>query len=124
MTAEWGRLALAPLSVYSLRRQQMNWKDRVVSFGINFRDLRRGILTLACPAIILWLGIDAITRVSELYDGVCGFQGEGIDSRLAISLGYCNLGSAIPTLGLIIGMATLAVPAALAGLWYFIDDNR
>jgi hypothetical protein len=48
----------------------MNLKDRITSFGINFRDLRRGILMLACPAIILWLGGDAITRVSELYDGL------------------------------------------------------
>jgi hypothetical protein len=102
----------------------MNLKDRITSFGINFRDLRRGILMLACPAIILWLGFDAISRVSELYDGVCGFQGEGINSQLTIDLGYCSLGSAIPTLGFIMGVATLAVPAALAGLWYFIDDNR
>ena len=72
------------------------------------RKLRRSIVMLACPAIILWLGSNAITRIGELYDGLCPtLQAPGMKILLYEGnlLGYCTgVGSYLSTLGLIMGL--------------------
>jgi hypothetical protein len=93
----------------------MNWK------------LWQPIVMLACPAIIVWLGSDAIDRINELYDGLCPtLQGPGMARLLPEGdpQGYCTgIGDYLYTLQIIMFVAALAVPAALAGFWYYKDHS-
>ena len=76
-------------------------------------------------AAILWLGGGAISHISELYDGLCEVQGPGMAKLLydGNSLGYCSgIGSDLSVLGFIMGVAALAVPAALTIWWYWSDQ--
>jgi hypothetical protein len=104
----------------------MNWKRPLAAFGINGRGLRRLIVMLACPAMIIWLGGDAITHIGELYDGLCVMQGPGAAALLYDDnrLGYCTgIGSDLRMLGYIMGIAALAVPAALLAWWDYADRS-
>jgi hypothetical protein len=102
----------------------MNWKGSLVAFGIKPRDLWRSAVMFASAATIIWLGGGAIIRISEAYDGLCPTQGPGLAPLLydGNPLGYCvGIGSDLSVLGLIMGIAAVAVPGALAGWWYHLD---
>ena len=107
----------------------MNWKESFETrFGINTRDFWRSAVMLISAGMILWLGIDSISHVREAYDGLCpDVQGAGL-SILRYDgnpLGYCTgIGEYLSLLSLIMWIAALAVPGALAGLWYYLDRSR
>jgi hypothetical protein len=78
-------------------------------------------LLLGCPALIIWLGGDAISHIGELYDGLCPAQALGLYLYDGKREGYCTgIGSDLEMLGLIMAVATIAVPSALGGFWYSI----
>ena len=81
------------------------------------RDLKRGMVMFGCPAAIIWLGSGATSHISELYDGLCVLQGPGMAELLYDNnkLGYCTgISEYISTLGIIMGIAAIAVPSAFA----------
>jgi hypothetical protein len=81
-------------------------------------------MALACPAIIVWLGGDAITHIADLYDGLCPVTGQGL-AELRYDdnpLGFCTgIGSDLSLLSAIVLIAAAAVPGALGGYWYYVD---
>ncbi len=87
---------------------------------IDRQKLWRSTVMLACPIAILWLGGDAIDHVSEMYNGLCPVQGSGLAVLIydGNPLAYCaGIGQSLSMLGLIMGIAALAVPSAV-GLWW------
>jgi hypothetical protein len=91
-----------------------------------WRTLRRGILVLGIPALIIWLGGTSISHISELYDGLC----PGQSPNNAILLydgnrnGYCTgIGDELSLLGFIMAIAVLAVMATLVLWWQYRDEQ-
>jgi hypothetical protein len=103
----------------------MNRKWSTSHLGLPcWRVLRRYAIALACPALIIWLGSDAISHITEMYDGLCPVTGRGFaelrydDDPLA----YCvGIGSDLSLLSAIVLVAAAAVPGALGGYWYYAD---
>jgi hypothetical protein len=86
---------------------------------MDWRDVPRGILLLGAPALIIWLGGEAIAHIGELYDGLCPVQGPGVTKLLYDDnrQGYCSgIGSDLYILGIITAVAVLATIASIA-LW-------
>jgi len=94
---------------------------------VSGRRVFRTCVVLACPSLILWLGIDAIDRISELYDGLCVIQGPGMKILLTEDnnpLGYCTgIGSDLGILNTIVGVAAASIASALGGFWYWRDNS-
>jgi hypothetical protein len=82
---------------------------------------------IGCPALIIWLGGDAIGHIGELYDGLCPGQGPSF-ARLLYDgnpQGYCTgIGSDLAMLSFIMVVAAIAMPSALGGFWYYCDRSR
>jgi hypothetical protein len=89
------------------------------------RSFGRATIALGSAALIVWLGGDAIAHIDELYDGLCpNLQGPGMAHLLydGDPQGNCTgIGADLSLLGFIMGIAALALPAALAVWWYFFD---
>ena len=86
----------------------------------DWRDFRRGIIALAGPAVITWLGGNAISNISERYDGLCPVQGRGMGTLLydGNPQGYCTgIGDDLAILGFIMAVAVLAL-IGVAILWW------
>jgi hypothetical protein len=86
----------------------------------------RYTVALACPAGILWLGFAAIDHIGEMYAGLCPVTGPGFTEQCynGSLRCYCvGIGSELELLGFIVLVAASAVPGALGGWWYHLDNR-
>jgi hypothetical protein len=105
----------------------MNWTRLAARWGLPRRQLFwRYTIALACPAGILWLGFVAIDHIEEMYGGLCPVTGQRFAALCYDNspLCYCvGIGSELSLLGLIVLIAAIAVPGALGGWWYHVDNR-
>ena len=87
---------------------------------MKWRDLQRVVPMLGIPAVIIWLGGDAIAHIRELYDGLCPVQGSGMARLLYTDnpQGYCTgIGDDLWILGFIMSVAAITVISTLVMWW-------
>lgn len=92
-----------------------------------FRNWKRLAIKIGIFTTIIWIGFNAISHISELYDGLCEVQGAGMGKLLYDDnkLGYCTgIGDDLSSLALFMVIAAIAVPSAFAIWWHYSDERK
>ncbi len=93
---------------------------------MKWRDTLRILITLGCPALIVWLGQDALGNIEELYSGLCpateGQKAVAMLKAVGDPAAYCaGIGDDTNILSGIVWLAAIAVCLGSVLWWQFSD---